>query len=129
MLEFDKLPPLLKKLLATWIEPENWGLNLKQACEKAGVNYESARTMIGMVGSLDFYELKARLIDRAMLKLHAEASKALAEKIKKGNTRALELYYRLTKRLADKIELSGALDLNLANEIAEAKRKAQELEK
>ena len=130
MLEFEDLPKSLKKLLVVWVEPENWGKNLREACEVAGVNYNTARQMIGRVGSADFYELKARMVDRALLKLHDEAMKALTEKVKKGNTRAIELYLKATGRLTERLELSGSVQLDVQmNKLLEAKKKLDELEK
>ena len=127
MLQLDDLPPVLRKLLATWIEPENWGLNLKEACEKAGVKYDTVRAMIARVGSLDFYELKARLVDKALVKYHDDILKALANKARKGHARAIELYLKATQRLAEKIEVSGSLDINLHQCLVEAKKRAEKL--
>lgn len=127
MLHFDDLPPTLQRLLLVWTEPENWGLTLKDACEKAGINYGTARNQIANVGSHDFYELKARLVDKALAKYHDDILKALVQKAKKGHARAIELYLKATQRLAEKIEVSGSLDINLHQCLVEAKKRAEKL--
>lgn len=128
MLEFEDLPRKLQKLLTVWIEPENWGLNLSQACEKAGVNYKTARNLIWRVGTNDFYELKARLIDKALLRLHDKVMKSLKDRIEKGSTRAIELYLRTTGRMTDRLEVSGSLDISIKTRLSELKKRAEELD-
>ena len=130
MLEFEDLPKNLQKLLVVWTEPENWGKKLIEICQEAGLKYGSIRQQIHKVGRDDFYELKARMIDKALLRLHDEAIKALAEKVKKGNTRAIELYLKATGRLAERLELFGSVQLDVQmNKLLEAKKKLDELEK
>lgn len=126
MLEFDSLPRSLKKLLMVWTEPDNWGLNLRQACELAGVKYSTARQLIRRVGTNDFYELKARLIDKALARVHGEVMKVLAEKIRKGNTRAIELYLKTTGRITERLELNGSLNLDVQNRLLEVKKRLEE---
>ena len=127
MLEFESLRPKLKKLLTVWTEPDNWHLNLRQVCEKAGLNYNTIRKEISRVGVDDFYELKAHLIDRALARIHGEAMKALLEKIRKGNTRAIELYLKATGRITERVELSGGLNLNIQDRLLEAKKRLDTL--
>ena len=128
MLEFDKLPPILRKLLTVWTDPENWHLKLKDACKKADVKYKSVRNAIHKVGTDDFYELRARMIDRALARIHGEAMKALLKKIRKGNTRAIELYLKATGRITERVELSGGLNLNIQDRLLEAKKRLDSLE-
>lgn len=129
MLEFEDLPRSLQKVLAVWVEPENWGITLKEACEKAGVKYGTARNAIMNVGSADFYELKARLVDRMLSKHHDEIMKALTRKAKSGNTRAIELYLKATSRLVERLEVNGSIQVNLvADRLNEIKSKLDALE-
>jgi len=129
MVDFDSLPPSLKKLILVWIEPENWTLNLMQACEKAGIKYKSAKNLISRIGSEDFYELKAQLVRKALAKEYPKVIRALVEKAKNGSTRAIELVLKMRGELADKIELSGGIDISIQNSLLEAKKKLEELER
>ena len=129
MLELDKFPPRLKKVLLYWLEPENWDKKLHQICQELGLNYRSVANAISKIGSDRFYEYKAQLIDRAIARHHGAIMKALVEKAKKGNTRAIELYLKATRRLSETIQIQGSLDLSIRNEIIEAKKKVAELEK
>jgi len=126
MLEFERLPKKLQKLLLVWCEPENWELNLLQACEKAGLNYNYIRKRIAEIGSADFYELRAQLVRKASAKYYSDVMRALIEKARKGNTRAIELFFKMRGELAEKLELSGGLDLNVQNRLLEVKKRLEE---
>ncbi|BAT71297.1 hypothetical protein TST_0490 [Thermosulfidibacter takaii ABI70S6] len=127
-LTFDSLPKSLKKLLTTWMEPENWSLNLQEVCEKAGVNYNSARTMIARVGSVEFYDLKSRLFRQAACRTYGKVLKALVDKAISGNIRAIELYFRLTGHLTDRYEIKADLSTSIVDELVRAKEKLEKFE-
>lgn len=129
MLEFEQLPRSLQKLLRVWIEPENWQLNLLQACQKADVNYKTVRSQIARVGSRDFYALRARLIREALDRVYPQIVKALVEKaIKEKNTRAMELILKMRGELIEKVDVSGGLNLNIIQDrLLEAKKRLDNL--
>ena len=129
MIEFDELPPQLQKLVLYWAEPENWGKKLIDVCSELNLNYGAIRKEIHKVGTLDFYELKARLVDRALVKHHDEILKALRKKAEEGNTRAIELYLKATQRLVDRLEVKADINLQVSEKLLDAKKRLKELEK
>jgi len=93
----NKFPPKLQKL-ARFIE-ETYGFkSLKEACELAGVNYDSIRTTISKErkkGS-DFNDLIYSMLDKRNRNRLTYIDNAVAEKALAGDMRAAEIFYKRT---------------------------------
>jgi len=99
-------------LLEEWCKPENWDKNLKEMCELLGWNYSSvAKKISDKYGMPEFRKIRDKKIKEALNEMKGIAYKSLLEKIKSGNLKALEMYFKMTGELTDRVELSGNVSI------------------
>jgi len=95
--KLKRFPPKLQEL-ARFIEDHYGFKSLKEACELAGVNYDSIRTTISKErkkGS-DFNDLLYSLLDKRNRNRLTYIDNAVAEKALAGDMRAAEIFYKRT---------------------------------
>lgn len=130
MVIVEDLPPVLQRVYRAMVE-HAFTLSLKQACEIAGVNYNTAKSEIHAlrVKGINFYKL---ITEEAKERLFNEASpliyQKLIEKAQRGNLKAIELFLRATGDLRSKWEVDGTMKMQVSTnkELIQALQEAKQ---
>jgi len=104
----------LDVLLEKWSEPENWDKTLVEMCNILGYSYTSVAKKISQkYGMPEFRKMRDEKIKEALKDMKGMAYKSLMGKIKKGNMKALEMFFKMTGELTDRIEVSGNVNITV----------------